>query len=72
MKIIKRNKQDGIIKHLQYKEITIINGAILPTISRSFRSFIEKYNPKEAWLINRNFEYTITINQMKFKFLPFL
>lgn len=42
-----------------------------PTVSRSFRSFIEKYNPKEAWLINRNFNYDIVINKTKVRFLPF-
>jgi uncharacterized protein len=42
-----------------------------PTISRSFRSFIEKYQPKEAIIINRNFETEITINQTTVKFIPF-
>ena len=41
------------------------------TISRSFRSFIEKYQPKEAILINRNYEAEITINQTIVKFIPF-
>ncbi len=42
-----------------------------PAVSRSFRSFIEKYNPPEAWLVNRNFEHEITINQTRVMFLPF-
>jgi len=42
-----------------------------PTVSRSFRSFIEKYQPKEAIIINRNFETEITINQTVVKFMPF-
>lgn len=41
------------------------------TVSRSFRSFIEKYNPPTAWLVNRNFEHEITINQTRVMFLPF-
>lgn len=41
------------------------------TVSRSFRSFIDKYNPPEAWLVNRNFEDEITINHTRVKFLPF-
>jgi len=42
-----------------------------PTISRSFRSFIEKYQPKEALIMNRNFELEITINKARVKFIPF-
>jgi len=42
-----------------------------PTISRSFRSFIEKYQPKEALIMNRSFESEITINKTRVKFIPF-
>jgi len=41
------------------------------TVSRSFRSFIDKYAPAEAWIINQNFEKKITINQTKVIFMPF-
>lgn len=42
-----------------------------PQVSRSFRSFIEKYNPPEAWLINPSFESEIQINNTRVRFLPF-
>lgn len=42
-----------------------------PTISRSFRSFIDKYNPNEAWLINRNFESEMVLNKTRIRFLPY-
>lgn len=42
-----------------------------PTISRSFRSFLNKYHPPEAWLISPYYENEITINDTVVKFLPF-
>jgi predicted AAA+ superfamily ATPase len=42
-----------------------------PTISRSFRSFIEKYKPREAWLVSSGYENEIVINETKLCFLPF-
>ncbi len=42
-----------------------------PSISRSFRSFIEKYKPERAWVINTNFETEIKINKTSISFLPF-
>jgi predicted AAA+ superfamily ATPase len=42
-----------------------------PTVSRSFRSFIEKYAPAEAWIINLDFESEMTINSTKVIFKPF-
>lgn len=60
------NKQTELLPiEVKYGEIS------QPTISRSFRSFIEKYQPKEAIIINRNFESEITINQTTVKFTPF-
>jgi len=41
------------------------------TVSRSFRSFIEKYQPAEAWFISRNFEAREKINNTIVKFIPF-
>lgn len=41
------------------------------TISRSFRSFIEKYEPPEAWLVNPFFEAEMQIDQTKVRFMPF-
>jgi uncharacterized protein len=42
-----------------------------PSISRSFRSFIEKYNPQNAWIVNRNFEAELKINSTTVSFIPF-
>jgi len=42
-----------------------------PKISRSLRSFIEKYKPKKAFVINRNFSGTIKIDTTKVVFQPF-
>jgi predicted AAA+ superfamily ATPase len=42
-----------------------------PTIERSLKSFIEKYHPKEAWIINLALEYEVKVGQTIIKFLPF-
>jgi len=42
-----------------------------PTVSRSFRSFIEKYKPEKALIINRKLSESIKINQTDVVFLPF-
>jgi uncharacterized protein len=61
-----------ISKHDALLPIEVKYGFIeKPTVSRSFRNFIEKYNPPTAWLVNRNYEHEITINQTNVKFLPF-
>ncbi len=60
------NQQTGYLPiEVKYGEIT------QPTISRSFRSFIEKYHPKEALIINRNFDAQININDTLIRFIPF-
>lgn len=42
-----------------------------PEIGRSMRSFIEKYRPKEAWVVNLNFRAEIRVGNAMVKFLPF-
>jgi len=42
-----------------------------PVIERSLKSFVEKYHPKEAWIINLSLDYETKINKTIFKFLPF-
>jgi len=42
-----------------------------PTVERSLRSFVEKYHPKEAWVINLALEYEVKVGQTIIKFLPF-
>lgn len=60
------NKQTELLPiEVKYGEIT------KPSISRSFRNFINKYQPKEAVLINRNFETETTVNKTVVKFIPF-
>jgi predicted AAA+ superfamily ATPase len=41
------------------------------SVSRSFRSYIEKYKPVEAWIINRSISDQMTINQTLVKFMPY-
>ena len=41
-----------------------------PVITRSLRSFIEKYNPKEAWIINLSFNFETAYKDTKIKFMP--
>ncbi len=40
-------------------------------ISRSFRSFIEKYKPAKAYIINLNYRNSIKVNNTKVNFIPF-
>lgn len=42
-----------------------------PEMKRSMRSFIEKYKPKEAWVINLSLNEEIKIGDTTVKFLPF-
>ena len=42
-----------------------------PTVSRSFRSFIDKYAPAKALIVNRGLEETVLINQTQVTFLPY-
>jgi predicted AAA+ superfamily ATPase len=42
-----------------------------PQIERSTKSFIEKYQPKQAWVINLNLDEEIKLNKTKVKFLSF-
>lgn len=42
-----------------------------PDISRSFRSFISKYNPGKAYIINLNYKNSIRINDTLIRFIPF-
>lgn len=42
-----------------------------PAITRSFRSFIDKYSPREAWLVNRKLDTQYKVNDTMVRFLPF-
>ena len=42
-----------------------------PEIEKSLRSFIQKYNPQEAWVINLDLEEEMKIKNTTVKFLPF-
>jgi hypothetical protein len=41
------------------------------TVKRSLRSFIDKYHPQTAMVINQNFDDTIKINQTRVIFMPY-
>ena len=42
-----------------------------PTVSRSFRSFINKYSPKIAFIVNLGLETDMLINETTVKFIPY-
>jgi len=42
-----------------------------PTISRSFRSFIDKYTPSKAYVVNLSLEKAIQIGKTKIFFIPY-
>ncbi|MBU6339982.1 MAG: ATP-binding protein [Bacteroidetes bacterium] len=41
-----------------------------PEITRSMRSFLDAYKPKEAWIINRQLKDTLLVDNTEVKFLP--
>ncbi len=41
------------------------------TVSRSFRSFVNRYSPQTGYIVNRNYEDTITIGVTSISFVPF-
>lgn len=41
-----------------------------PQIGRSMHSFIQRYKPKEAWIVNRSFSDTVEIDSTKVRFRP--
>ena len=43
-----------------------------PVIEKSLRSFIEKYQPVEALVVNRNLKDNVIIGKTRVKFLPFV
>lgn len=42
-----------------------------PKIERSIKSFIAKYKPEEAWVVNLSFKKIVKVNHTTVKFLPF-
>jgi len=42
-----------------------------PVIGRSLRSFIRRYSPREAWIINLDFSADISLNGTVIRFIPF-
>jgi hypothetical protein len=41
-----------------------------PALSRSFQSFLAKYNPPEAWIINRRLREEVVAGETKVRFIP--
>lgn len=62
--IISKNKQTHPIE-VKYTSLK------KPEIQRSMRSFIEKYKPDHAWVINLDYQDEIIIGTTKVKFIPF-
>lgn len=42
-----------------------------PEINRSLKSFIEKYNPKKAFIINKSFKDSLIVGKTEVNFVPF-
>ncbi len=41
------------------------------TVPRSLRSFIDKYSPKKAWIVNLDYEAVIKIGNSEVEFMPY-
>ena len=52
-------------EEVKYRELKGIE------MSRSFRSFIEKYHPKKAYIINLGLDKDLTLRNTKIYFIPF-
>ena len=71
-----RSKDGGEVDFVIYKGTEIIpveaksSELKKPIITRSLRSFIEKYNPKEAWIINISLNSKTIYNGTEIKFIP--
>jgi len=42
-----------------------------PTIPRSFRNFINKYDPEQGWVISLDFKGSMRVNNTDVRFFPF-
>ncbi len=71
-----RSKDGGEVDFVIYKGTKIIPVEVKcselkkPVIARSIRSFIEKYKPKEAWVINLSLNTEMVNNGTVIKFMP--
>jgi uncharacterized protein len=63
---------DFIIEHDGPLPLEIKKNLKDPDITRSFRSFLQKYNPGEAYVLSMNFEGMINCNDTSIYFLPFV
>lgn len=43
---------------------------IKPTVSRSFRSFIDAYQPKKGFIVTINFTETLMLGEIQIYFIP--
>ena len=41
-----------------------------PEVTRSLRSFIEKYQPKETWVVNMSLDHVVQIGETSVRFVP--
>jgi hypothetical protein len=71
-----RSKDGGEVDFVIHKGSEIIPAEVKsselkkPVITRSLRSFIEKYNPKEAWIINLSLNFKTVYKGTEIKFMP--
>lgn len=83
--LIKKNKNVKFWNTKSNAEVDFIleeNGKIIPIeikstikkekITKSFRSFLEKYNPKIGFILSKDFESKMEIDKRNIKFLPFV
>ena len=42
-----------------------------PEINRSLRSFIEKYSPEKAFIVNKSFKGSLIVGKTEINFIPF-
>lgn len=63
--VVEDSVQGGIFPvEVKYSELK------RPEIPRSLRSFIEKYRPQEAWVVNLSLHHTVDIEETTVRFIP--
>lgn len=41
-----------------------------PAVTRSYRSFLDQYKPKEGWVVNQSLSTEVVIGETLVKFVP--
>ena len=58
-------KVEVLIEFIKFKNFTV------PKIEKSLRSFIEKYSPEKAFVVNKNLTQQTIYQKTKISFIPF-